>query len=247
MDGNVIRMIDKEVPVATKDRILDAAESLFMEHGFEATSLRSITAAADVNLAAVNYHFGSKEELFQAVLTRRLDPMNQERQDLLTALEAAAAPHPVDCEQVLSAMFVPALKLARDPRRGGKNFLRLLGRAYADPAPFIRQFLSEQYAVMIAHFKAAFARALPELPPKELSWRLHFIMGALSYTLAGTDALKLIAELSPAESGNDEMLLHRLAPFLLAGLQSPMPESPAAGHALDGELPPISRPASVPR
>ena len=71
---------------------------------------------------------------------------------------------------------------------------------------------------MIARFKSAFARALPELPQKELSWRLHFIMGALSYTLAGTDALKLIAELTPAESGNDEMLLRRLAPFLLAGL-----------------------------
>ena len=79
MDGNVVRTLEREAPVATKDRILDAAESLFMEHGFEATSLRSITAAAGVNLAAVNYHFGSKEELFQAVLTRRLDPMNQER------------------------------------------------------------------------------------------------------------------------------------------------------------------------
>ena len=236
MVGNVVRMADKDVPVATKDRILDAAESLFMEHGFEATSLRSITAAADVNLAAANYHFGSKEELFQAVLTRRLDPMNQERLDLLTALERAAAPGPVTCEQILSAMFVPALKLARDRERGGKNFLRLLGRAYADPAPFIRQFLSTQYAVMIIRFKAAFAQALPELPPKELSWRLHFIMGALSYTLAGTDALKLIAELTPADSGNDEMLLRRLAPFLLAGLQSPLPETSAAGRAFDGEL-----------
>ena len=236
MDGSVIRIVGKEAPVATKDRILDAAESLFMEHGFEATSLRSITAAAAVNLAAVNYHFGSKEELFQAVLTRRLDPMNQERLDLLTELERATAPRPVACEQILSAMFVPALKLARDRKRGGKDFLRLLGRAYADPAPFIRHFLSGQYAVMIARFKAAFARALPELPPKELSWRLHFIMGALSYTLAGTDALKLIAELTPAESGNDELLLRRLAPFLLAGLQSPLPETSAAGRALDGEL-----------
>ncbi len=236
MEGNVVRSFDREAPVATKDRILDAAESLFMEHGFEATSLRSITAAAGVNLAAVNYHFGSKEELFQAVLTRRLDPMNQERLDLLSALERAAAPKALRCEQILSAMFVPALRLARDRERGGKDFLRLLGRAYADPAPFIRQFLSAQYAVMIARFKAAFARALPELPPKELSWRLHFIMGALSYTLAGTDALKLIAELTSTDAGNDEMLLRRLAPFLLAGLESPLPEASAAGRALDGDL-----------
>ena len=89
---------------------------------------------------------------------------------------------------------------------------------------------------MIARFKAAFARALPHLPRKELSWRLHFIMGALSYTLAGTDALKLIAELAPTDVGNDEMLLRRLAPFLLAGLESPLPDASAAGRALDGEL-----------
>ena len=73
-----------------------------MEHGFEATSLRSITAAAAVNLAAVNYHFGSKEELFQAVLTRRLDPMNQERVALLDRFEHEAAPTPLSCERILS-------------------------------------------------------------------------------------------------------------------------------------------------
>ena len=231
MDGTLISISEAARPPVTKERILDAAEALFMQHGFEATSLRAITAAAGVNLAAVNYHFGSKEELFQAVLTRRLDPMNQERVDLLTRLEREAAPDPLPCDRILSAMFIPALKLARDPERGGKDFLRLLGRAYADPAPFIRKFLAEQYAVMIARFKAAFGRALPDLPKKELSWRLHFIMGALSYTLAGTDALRLIAELNPAETGNDEMLLNRLAPFLLAGLQSPVPEPSDAARA----------------
>jgi len=234
MVGTVIPLAEMRGAAATKERILDAAETLFMESGYEATTLRAITTLAGVNLAAANYHFGSKEELFQAVLTRRLDPMNQERVDLLTELEHEAAPHPVPCEKILAAMFIPALRLARDPERGGKNYLRLLGRAYADPAPFIRQFLSEQYAVMIARFKAAFGRALPELPRRELSWRLHFIMGALSYTLAGTDALKLIAELSPHEAGNDEMLQHRLAPFLLAGLQSPLPDLGDAGRGLDG-------------
>ncbi len=208
---------------ATKDRILDTAESLFMEHGFEATTLRALTSAAGVNLAAVNYHFGSKEELFEAVLTRRLDPMNQARVELLGRFEADASPRPLDSERILAALLIPALGLARDRERGGKDFLRLLGRAYADPAPFIRHFLSEQYRPMIVRFKAAFARALPQLPPKELSWRLHFIMGALSYTLAGTDALKLIAELAPNESADDEVLLRRLAPFLLAGLTAPLP------------------------
>ena len=218
---------------ATKVRILDAAEVRFMERGFDATSLREITAAAEVNLAAVNYHFGTKEDLFQTVLTRRLDPMNLQRLDLLSRLEAGAAPHPLSCDEILSALLIPPLKLARDPARGGKDFLRLLGRAYADPAPFIRRFLSEQYAPMIARFKAAFGRALPHLPKRELSWRLHFIMGALSYTLAGTDALKLIAELNPHESDNDEILLRRLAPFLLAGLQAPLLDVSEVMRGLD--------------
>jgi AcrR family transcriptional regulator len=229
--GGKVIPFDAPRSSATQEKILDAAETLFMEHGFEATTLRQITAMARVNLAAVNYHFGSKEDLFQAVLTRRLDPMNRERVALLTRFEHDVAPRALSCEKILAAMFIPALKLARDPQRGGKNFLRLLGRAYADPAPFIRHFLSEQYAVMIARFKAAFGRALPHLPRKELSWRLHFVMGALSYTLAGADALKLIAALNPRESNNDEALLRRLAPFLIAGLKAPLPDL----DELDGE------------
>jgi len=233
MPGRVIPLAAAKAS-ATPRRILDVAEALFMEHGFEATTLRQITAKAAANLAAVHYHFGSKEELFEAVLRRRLDPMNQERLALLTRYERESAPKALSCERILAAMFIPALKLARDPERGGKNFLRLLGRAYADPAPFIRRFLSEQYAVMIARFKAAFGRALPQLPKKELTWRLHFVMGALSFTLAGTDALKLIAELSQGRAINDEMLLRRLAPFLVAGLKAPLPDlSELDGDAAD--------------
>ncbi len=206
----------------TKSRILDAAESLFTEHGFEATSLRQLTTAAGVNLAAVNYHFGTKEELFQAVLTRRLDPMNQERIDLLERYEHEAGGKPLTCEKILSAMLIPALRLSRDEKRGGKYFLRVLGRAYADPAPFIRNFLSAQYAGMIARYKDAFLKALPHLTRQELTWRLHFVMGALSYTLAGTDSLKLMVQVITNEEDDDELLLQRLAPFLAAGLKAPL-------------------------
>lgn len=206
----------------TRYRIMDAAEELFMMHGFEGTTLRQITAAAEVNLAAVHYHFGSKEVLLQAVLTRRLDPMNQERLRLLDESEAQGKP--LTCAKILSAMFIPALGLARDRERGGNNFLKLLGRAYSDPAPFIRDFLSEQYRPMITRYKAAFAKALPHLPKQELTWRLHFTMGAISTALAGTDPIKLIASLNPRQVGNDEMLLKRLMPFLVAGLEAPLPD-----------------------
>jgi AcrR family transcriptional regulator len=185
-------------PDATRRRILDAAERLFLDHGFDGTSLRMLTAAAGVNLAAVNYHFGGKEELFREMLAGRLDPLNAERIALLADSERAAGGRPLACETLLDALFAPTLKLARQAKHDGvrTDFLRLLGRAYVDPSPVLRRFLSERYAPMAARFKEAFARTLPQLPRRELSWRLHFMMGALAYTLAGTDAWKLIAALS---------------------------------------------------
>jgi AcrR family transcriptional regulator len=208
----------------TPGRILDAAERLFVEHGYDGTSSRMITAAARVNLAAVNYHFGGKAGLFQAMLARRLDALHEERLGLLEAELASAAGRPLACERILAALFIPALALARDAGRGGLDFLRLLGRAYVDPSPALRAFLSERYAPSIARFKDAFAHALPHIAPRELAWRLHFMMGALAYTLAGTDAWKLIAALNPTETGNDRLLLRRLAPFLIAGLKAPLPD-----------------------
>jgi len=219
---------------ATDQRILAATERLFLAHGYDGTSSRMITAAARVNLAAVNYHFRGKRGLFEAMLARRLDALHQDRLALLEAHERMADGKPLSCERLLSALFVPALRLARDPERGGADFLRLLGRAYVDPSPELRAFLSERYAPSIARFKDAFARALPQIAPRELSWRLHFMMGALAYTLAGTDAWKLISALSPAgpvtgkrplpSPTNDQLLLRRLAPFLIAGLQAPLPD-----------------------
>lgn len=217
------RVIDGPHTGKPQSRMLDAAEALFMEHGFEATRMRQITAAAEVNLASVNYHFDSKEGLFRSVLMRRLDPLNQERLRLIDELETKASGKPLSAEQILSAMFLPALRLSRDHERGGKNFLRLLGRAYVDPAPFLRDFLNVRYSDVIARFKKAFAAALPHLPKQELNWRLHFTFGAMAYAIAGTDLVEAIVNLDPRDADNDEMLLHRLLPFLVAGLNAPLP------------------------
>jgi AcrR family transcriptional regulator len=226
----------------TSGRILDATERLFLDYGYDGTSSRMITAAARVNLAAVNYHFGGKSGLFEAMLARRLDPLHAERLALLETSLASAGGRPLACERILAALFIPALALARDAQRGGVDFLRLLGRAYVDPAPGLRAFLSERYAPSIARFKDAFAQALPHIATRELAWRLHFMMGALAYTLAGADAWKLIAALNPTETGNDQLLLRRLAPFLIAGLKAPLPDlarhdpvvAPARGRQVRG-------------
>jgi AcrR family transcriptional regulator len=207
----------------TKSRILDAAETLFIECGYEAMSLRQITSRAEVNLAAVNYHFGSKESLIHSMLSRRLDQLNDERLKLLDRFDAMLGAR-LTCEHVLGAMFIPALRLSRDPRVGGKAFLRLLGRAYTDPSSFIRDFLNGHYASVAVRFFDAFQRALPHLPREELGWRLHFAIGALSGVLAGTDTDSLISEFSQGKSMNDLQLIARLASLMVAALKAPLPD-----------------------
>jgi AcrR family transcriptional regulator len=208
----------------TKSRILDAAETLFIECGYEAMSLRQITSRAEVNLAAVNYHFGSKEALIHAMLSRRLDHLNQERLKLLDRFDTMLGPR-LTCEHVLGAMFIPALRLSRDSQAGGKAFLRLLGRAYTDPSSFIRDFLNGHYASVAERFFTAYQRALPHLPREELGWRLHFAIGALSGVLAGTDTDSLITEFSQGKSMNDLQLIARLASLMVAALKAPLPDA----------------------
>ena len=208
----------------TKSRILDAAETLFIDCGYEAMSLRQITSRAEVNLAAVNYHFGSKESLIHSMLSRRLDRLNEERVKLLDRFDQMLGER-LTCEHVLGAMFIPALRLSRDPRVGGKAFLRLLGRAYTDPSAFIRDFLNAHYASVAVRFFDAFQRALPHLPREELGWRLHFAIGALSGVLAGADTDSLINEFSQGKSMNDLQLIARLASLMVAALKAPLPDA----------------------
>jgi AcrR family transcriptional regulator len=218
----------------TRDRILTAAEQLFMQHGFEATSMRMITAKAEVNLAAVNYHFGSKERLVEAVFERRLKVLNAERLRLLDALEEAAQGKPLLPAAIIEAFFGVALRMSQDKTHGGRTFIRLLGRAYTEPARFIRDFLAAQYAEVLARFKKALVRSLPHMPTDELIWRMHFMFGTMSYTIAGTDALQLIASCEPAQAEDVDAILRRVIPFLVAGLTAPLSvaAAPNAAHAL---------------
>ena len=143
------------------------------------------------NLAAVSYHFGNKNALVHAMLTRRLDGLNAARLDALDRIEAALG-EALTCEHILGALFLPALQRARSPETSGPALLRLLGRAYTDPAPFIVGFLSERYSHGAQRFFAAFQRALPHLPREELGWRLHFFIGSISRNLASPDTDQLI-------------------------------------------------------
>jgi AcrR family transcriptional regulator len=203
------------LPSVTAERLLEVAEVLFAEHGFEGTSMRMITAAAGVNLAAVNYHFGSKEELFQRVFHRRLEQLNRERRVALDLLEAQAQGEPLSPRQILEAFFGPALAMVSDRVYGGETFMRLLGRSYTAPAQFVSQFMAAEYAQTLQRYLQAAYRAMPEIPREEIAWRLHFMTGAATYAISGVDALALIT----GEPTHDPDLLQaRLIAFFLEGL-----------------------------
>ena len=209
--------------IDTRQRILDAAESLFTEHGFDATTLRQITGAAEVNLAAVNYHFGSKEELIREVFRRRLTWLNQQRLQELDRLEAEAGGAPLKPSRILEVFFGVALKMAADTEGGGRSFMRLLGRTYSKPSEFVRGFLAEEYAAVLARFKAALIKALPGVPGEEILWRFHFMLGAMSYAISGADALHMVAE-DALDDSDPEALYARLMSFMIGGLRAPLPK-----------------------
>jgi AcrR family transcriptional regulator len=206
----------------TRTRILDAAEELFMQHGFEGTSMRHLTSRAGVNLAAVNYHFGSKQALIEAVFRRRLDPMNLERIAELERLESANNLSP---EAIIRAFLLPSLRLVEDAKGGGRNFIRLLGRTYSEPAKEIRALIGQMYAPAMERYKKALERALPQMPKDELVWRMHFMFGTLAYTLAATDTVQLIAGCKPEDRYDARLLEERLTAFLSAGLHAPIKTS----------------------
>lgn len=209
-------------PADTKTRILDAAESLFVGGGFDAMSMRQITSAAGVNLAAVNYHFGSKDALIQAVLGRRLDPLDAQRLAMLDAFEAAYGDK-LACEHVLVALFLPAVRIFRSDAPMAESFLHFIGRAYTDPSPVVRDFIQASYIQTLGRFFFAFQRTLPELSREDLGFRLNFAMGALSGILAGGNTQRLIREFTQQQGDHEAVILSRLASLMVAALKAPLP------------------------
>lgn len=208
-------------PQATKTRILDAAETLFISGGFESLSMRQITSAAGVNLAAVNYHFGSKDALIQAVLSRQLDPLNEQRVTMLDKFEREQGGS-LTCEHVLAAMFLPAVRMFKGDSAQSGRYLQFLGRAYTDPSAVVRDFINTHYLQTLGRFFTAFQRTLPDLDRQDLGFRLHFAMGALSGILAGGNTQRLIKDFTQGHT-DEVFLLSRLSALMVAALRAPLP------------------------
>jgi AcrR family transcriptional regulator len=206
---------------SVRDRILEAAERLFAEHGMSGVGLRAITSEANVNLASVAYHFGSKEGLLEALFALRAEPIAKERLRLLArCYENGATPA---LEQILDAFLRPALALGKQPRLGGPAFVRLRARLATEPEALARKILSRAFDLSSRKFIDAIAQALPHLPRTETEWRFHFMLGAMFYTMGNSGRIQALTD-GHCDPGDVKRALHHMIPFLAAGFRSaPVP------------------------
>ncbi len=204
----------------TKTRLLDATELLIAQHGPSGASLRSIADTAGVNLAAVNYHFGSKEALIHAVFARRLAPVNERRLAMLDKV-LAANPKKPDLRGILRALILPILETAFLPpsKSNPVQLGSLMMRLYTEPAKVVERGFNEQMASTANRFVEAIHKALPRLDPKTLYWRAHFCVGCMVHTMHGCNILSALSNGSVI-SDNAEKALEQMIPFLEAGLRA---------------------------
>ncbi|WP_440904995.1 TetR/AcrR family transcriptional regulator [Catenovulum sp. SX2] len=198
----------------TKTKILEAAEQLFAEQGFNSTSLRQITNEANVNLASVNYHFGSKKSLIQAVLARYLEifmPILKQELDKVAANQ-------VSTEAIIQAFVPPLFELNKLGKQSAKHFTVMIGRGYSETQGHLRKFIVNEYGEVLAQIIELFSQALPKLTKQELFWRLHFSLGSLVFVMSSSGALEEIAMSDFFEQASTKTIVQKVVPYVAAGL-----------------------------
>ena len=199
----------------TRERILDVAERLFADSGFASTSLRDITAEAGVNLAAVNYHFGSKEALLGAILERRIQPMNERRIEMLDNVEADAGASGAEVDQIVAAFLDPAFQQVIAMGAHRRQLLKLLGQLHTQANPEVRKLFMRLFDEVRIRFTASFQRALPDIDPDEVARRVMYIVGAMSAIMMWVEQPEQTQSATPDE------LRQSLVDFASAGIAAP--------------------------
>lgn len=206
----------------TVERILDAAEQLFAEHGFAETSLRSITRRAEVNLAAVNYHFGSKKILIQAVFSRFLDPFSVQLSEALDHIEDQDQDqdHVPGLEMMLNLLVDQMMAVKPRGNNDLSVCMRLIGLGFAQGQGHLKKYLQSTYGEVFSRYLALLVRSCPQMSVDTIFWRINFILGAAVFTLSGAEALRSIAEKDYGARSGLEDILRKMVPFMAAGLRS---------------------------
>jgi AcrR family transcriptional regulator len=199
--------------INVQSRILDAAELLFGSDGLQA-SIRDITKAAKANLAAIHYHFGSKESLVAAVLERRAGPVNDGRLKLLTQFERQAGEGPVPVEEILQAFVAPTLEMLKE----NPQALKFIARLLTDPDPKVREIMAARFGEVARRFHRALCKALPNLPPREVALRMTFFIGSMVHTwVHQNDIVHFLGGAAAEENGG---LLEPMIRYGAAGMRS---------------------------
>ena len=198
LDG-VLEPGSEAAPVrSVRERLIEAGEKLFAEHGWNGVSIRTIAAAAGVSLAALNYHFGVKEHLLAEIFAaQRHDGL-----DLSGPAFAADASSPF----------------------GGRVFARLRARLATEHEEFSRRILADAFDESSRRYVATLSRLLPGLPEGELAWRFHFMLGTMVYTMADSGRIQALTG-GACDPGDVETALSRLVPFLAAGFRAVRPDA----------------------
>lgn len=204
----------------TKTKLLDVAEGQFAENGISGTSLRNIISEAEVNLASIHYHFGSKDALVQAVIRRRIEPLNEIRMQRLQALEQQYADRPVPLEELIRAFIEPPLRMKISNKKLHKIFFKLFGQVVSNTETNkITTFVQDLFEQVGKCYFDAFIKATPHISEKELMWRMRFTIGSIHAVMMPPPLPKHVEELIQDPEDVEEILGY-IIPFLVAGLQA---------------------------
>ena len=199
----------------TKTQILDATEHLIAEKAFTGTTLRNIASAADVNLAAVHYHFGSKEELFRAAVHRIAQPVVARQLEMLDQLQQKTVVPAV--EDLLTAFLTPPLEFISGGESSRILRAQFMGRCRTEPEP-IQSIAREEFSASMESFLDALQRALPNQSRSQLTWKLDLVIAALIQV--HMQAGKPNALLQSNQSQDIQNTISNLVAFISAGMQA---------------------------
>jgi AcrR family transcriptional regulator len=202
----------------TRDRILDEAEKLFAVHGFDGVSVRDITKASGVDVALANYHFGSKDKMFDAVFQRRAEAMNARRIVLLDDVLQRHDPDPPPLEDVIGAFTWPVAEVMIEGGQGGRAYGRLVAQVNNSPK-FASVAMTRHFDPVVRRFMEILRRTLPECREDDLFWSYHYLSGALTLSLAETGRLDALSD-GRCRSDDLKAIFARMVPFCAAGFRA---------------------------
>ncbi len=209
---------ESSVSEKTRIRILRAAEKIFARGGYRAMTLREVTNEANVNLAAVNYHFGSKTNLMRALIRERFEPINRTRLELLDARITEHAPKPVPLEAIYDALFRPLFTGIESAPVNDTTLVQIIGRALTEPADFMRSLHKEFFAELSMRFMAEIKRSCPDLSESQLQYRFFLSISTMIGTLIEQVRLENISG-GKLDGTNLDRILQELTAYVVAGFR----------------------------